>query len=191
MKSLQISRDALAKCIEEFSPEHDGSGVDCTACWTLRAARKAIALIDADLARVTEAVGQVVSSGPANLPIFQWLSADHSFRVPIGSKLYATPQEAAAPEWIPVGERLPKTGEVVVVRAPAGEGDWTNDDRICLDFISEDYEDWHEHCGSYENYMAVGGSGAAGPDCVCTGPSEKAPYTHWAPIPPIEKVATT
>jgi len=56
-----------------------------------------ITLCEASLARVVEPVGEVVSSGPSNLPIFQWLSADHSFRVPIGSKLYAdTPQEAAA-----------------------------------------------------------------------------------------------
>lgn len=65
--------------------------------WDEYAARAIAEALQADLTEVVEPVGKVVSSGPANLPIFQWLSADHSFRVPIGSMLYAAPQEAAAP----------------------------------------------------------------------------------------------
>ena len=96
-------------------------------------------------------------------------------------------QPAAASGWIPVGERLPETGVLVVVRYPATEHDWTTEDNISFDFISEDHEDWHNHCESYEHFMAVGGSGAAGEDSVCIGPAQKAPYTHWAPIPAIQK----
>lgn len=42
----------------------------------------------------TEPVGKVVSSGPANLPVFQWLSADHSLRCNIGDKLFTRPMPA-------------------------------------------------------------------------------------------------
>ena len=39
-----------------------------------------------------EPVAQIVSTGgTANMPLLQWLSADHSFRAPIGSMLYALP----------------------------------------------------------------------------------------------------
>ncbi len=90
--------------------------------------------------------------------------------------------------WIPVGERLPATGVLCLVRSPATEHDWTDEDRIDMDFISEDWEDWNNHCESYEHYMAVGGSHAGGPDVECVGPSEKAPYTHWMQIPEVPKV---
>ena len=36
-------------------------------------------------------VAKVVSSGTFNMPILQWLSADHSFRVPIGTMLFTHP----------------------------------------------------------------------------------------------------
>jgi hypothetical protein len=39
-----------------------------------------------------EPVAKVVSSGPcADLPLLQWLSADHSLNVPIGSMLFTNP----------------------------------------------------------------------------------------------------
>ena len=41
--------------------------------------------------KLPQPVAQIVSSGPANMPLLQWLSADHSFRAPIGSYLYAGP----------------------------------------------------------------------------------------------------
>lgn len=44
-----------------------------------------------------EAVAQIVSSGPANMPLLQWLSADHSFRAPIGSRLFAAPPATRHP----------------------------------------------------------------------------------------------
>lgn len=41
-----------------------------------------------------EPVAKIISSGPADFPLLQWLSADLSFREPIGSLLYAHPPEA-------------------------------------------------------------------------------------------------
>jgi hypothetical protein len=94
----------------------------------------------------------------------------------------AIEQGMVVQQWVPVSERLPGVGEVVLVREPASKDSWTSEDKISFDFISEDWEDWNNHCEGYEHYMAIGGSGAAGPDCVCTGPSEKAPYTYWMKI---------
>lgn len=42
-----------------------------------------------------EAVAWIVSSGPHDFPVLQWLSADHSFRAPIGSMLVAIPATKA------------------------------------------------------------------------------------------------
>lgn len=58
-----------------------------------------------------EAVAQIVSSGPANMPLLRWLSADHSFRAPIGSRLYAAPLSQPKPlEELPP---LPLAGEFI------------------------------------------------------------------------------
>lgn len=56
-----------------------------------RICRTAAAELKAIADRRDEAVAKIVSSGPANMPLLQWLSADHSFRAPIGSRLYAAP----------------------------------------------------------------------------------------------------
>ena len=81
----------------------------------------------------------------------------------------------AAP--VPVNDRLPEEGELVLVYSPDGEGG----ERVDFDCIEEG--DWAVHANNYDHFIAVGGAGAAGPDCVCTGPAEDAPYTHWARIP--------
>lgn len=59
---------------------------------------EAISAVCADLAEPVpplpkpEPVAQIVGTGgAANMPLLQWLSADHSFRAPIGSTLYALP----------------------------------------------------------------------------------------------------
>jgi hypothetical protein len=45
-----------------------------------------------------EPVARIVSSGPENFPLLEWISADHSFRAPIGSMLcVATPPAQPAP----------------------------------------------------------------------------------------------
>ncbi len=48
----------------------------------------------------SEPVGKVVSSGPANLPVFQWLSADHSLRCNIGDELFTRPMSADVTELV-------------------------------------------------------------------------------------------
>lgn len=97
--------------------------------------------------------------------------------------------EALGDGWRAIAE-APK-GVEVFVYTPPQPGDWPDQVRIDVDYISEDHDDWHVHAESYEHFLAVGGSAAAGPDSVCIGPSPKAPYTHWmriraipAPQPP-------
>ena len=81
--------------------------------------------------------------------------------------------------WISVEDALPEVSALVVVYTPPQPGDHDDDGRYDFDFISEDYEDWFCHCESYEHFLAV-----APPDCgSVVVPSEKAPYTHWMPLP--------
>lgn len=93
--------------------------------------------------------------------------------------------ESNSPElpdgWIPCAERMPAPGVVVLVYSPPQPGDYPGDVRIGFDFIDPDGDDpafWYEHGQNYEHFSCVAG-GLEG----CTGPSEKAPYTHWQPIP--------
>ena len=96
----------------------------------------------------------------------------------------AAPPTAQAEGWISVDERLPEVGVTVLVYEPFRHGeDWPDTVRIFFDYICPDYDGWHNHCASYEHFMIVGGSNACGPDVTCIGPSEKAPYTHWMPLP--------
>lgn len=105
--------------------------------------------------------------------------------IPLDQGVWTAPAApAGADGWISVEERLPETGVDVLVYEPTRPDDWPGSLRIFIDHISEDYEDWYSHCSAYEHFMAVGGPRAAGPDVICTGPSEKAPYTHWRPLPP-------
>ena len=100
--------------------------------------------------------------------------------LPGGTMLYTAPP-APAEQWRDI-ETAPKD-VLVMVYTPPQVGDWPDTDRINFDYICPAYEDWRDHCESREHYLAVGGASASGPDVVCTGPGEKAPYTHWMPIP--------
>lgn len=91
------------------------------------------------------------------------------------SRLLEAP--AQAPGWIPCSERMPPDQELVLVYTPLEDGSYRYD---------QDYREegtWGFHYSSYEHFQAVGGARAAGPDAVCTGPDEDAPYTHWMPLP--------
>ena len=84
--------------------------------------------------------------------------------------------------WMPIETATEQDG-LVMVYAPPQPGDWPDTVNITFDFICPDYEDWCHHSEAREHYLAVGGANACGPDVECTGPGEKAPYTHWMPLP--------
>lgn len=91
-----------------------------------------------------------------------------------------TPKHKGKPSpWIKVADALPDANELVVVYTPPEPGDDSDGGRYDFDFISDDYEDWYNHCEEYEHYMSVG----LPTGCSVVGPSEKAPYTHWMPLP--------
>jgi hypothetical protein len=52
-----------------------------------------------EAAEKQEAVAQIIALGQYEFPGLEWLSADHSFRAPIGTLLYAAPP-AAQRQWV-------------------------------------------------------------------------------------------
>lgn len=63
------------------------------SAWQAQCAREALAAHEAEQEQAREAVAHVVSSGPANFPLLQWVSAEVSLNTPIGTKLYTRPQQ--------------------------------------------------------------------------------------------------
>lgn len=88
--------------------------------------------------------------------------------------------------WRRVEDGLPEDGQLVLVG-------WRQGDEDRIGFDARDEGGWAEHDAAREHFLAVGGSAAAGPDAICVGPAEEAPYTHWMPVPlpppPSEKVS--
>lgn len=83
--------------------------------------------------------------------------------------------------WVSVADRLPEPSVTVMVYSPPQPDDWPDSVRIGIDAVDpEDGESWINHNAHYEHYCCV-----AKGDTPMTGPSEKAPYTHWMPVPPI------
>lgn len=92
--------------------------------------------------------------------------------------------------WVSVDERLPEVGILVLVYSPNGPYNYPDDIRIdfdCIDPNDDDHASWLNHNEHYEHFCCV-----AKPE-GSVGPSEKAPYTHWQPIPapPIASTHTT
>jgi hypothetical protein len=111
------------------------------------------------------------------------LSAAMSLAAPAIPAHPAQPQ-AAAPvaltdAWISVDDRLPEVGVGVMVYSPPVAGEGPEDFRLDFDCIdpNDDHASWLNHNENYEHFCCV-----AKPE-GSTGPKEKAPYTHWMPMP--------
>lgn len=79
-------------------------------------------------------------------------------------------------EWKPI-ESAPK-GVLVMVYSPPQAGDYPDSVRIAFDHIDIDSDDyWVSHGEHYEHFCCI-----AKPE-GSIGPKEKAPYTHWMPLP--------
>ncbi|MCY1276903.1 hypothetical protein D3C76_830170 [compost metagenome] len=84
-------------------------------------------------------------------------------------------------EWIKCSERLPEPGVLVMVYQPSRPEDHPGTIRIEFDAIDpeSDGDYWMVHGENYEHFCCI----AKGGDCDWIGPSERAPYTHWMPLP--------
>lgn len=93
----------------------------------------------------------------------------------------AVPSPAPVAPWISVKDRLPPVDQLVMVYSPPTTMSHPNDVDIsfdCIDPNDDDAASWLGHNEHYEHWCCV-----AKPE-GSTGPREKAPYTHWMPIPP-------
>lgn len=85
-------------------------------------------------------------------------------------------EQGVAGGWIGVDERLPEDDELVLLYWPPGPNDWPNEPNYtfdCIDPNDDERKSWLNHNENYEHFCCV-----AKPE-GSTGPSEKAPYTHW------------
>jgi len=99
---------------------------------------------------------------------------------PCASCLAEAPDKATL-KWIRVDERLPSVDQLVMVYSPPTQYDHPGEVNInfdCIDPNDDDHASWLNHNEHYEHFCCV-----AKPE-GSIGPSEKAPYTHWMPIPP-------
>jgi hypothetical protein len=91
-------------------------------------------------------------------------------------------QGAQPSAWISVDERLPAVGQIVAVYSPPTAHDWPGSVNLqfdCIDENDDDASSWAGHNSHYEHWCCVAKTEGA------TGPSEKAPYTHWMAIPEV------
>lgn len=92
-------------------------------------------------------------------------------------------------QWISLDDRLPVSGVLVMVYTPPQPGDYPDDIRISFDYIDPDSDGdtWYYHDEHYEHFCCVG---KGGDGIEWRGPSEKAPYTYWQPLPPLPTEST-
>lgn len=95
----------------------------------------------------------------------------------IPSALAATMPSAAPSGWISVDERLPEVDQLALVYVPSKAGEPDDIRFDCIDPNDDDHASWLAHNEHYEHFCCV----AKPEDSI--GPSEKAPYTHWMPLP--------
>ena len=92
----------------------------------------------------------------------------------------AAPVAAASEGWISVTTRLPAVSELVMVYSPSTKHDHPGAVNIsfdCIDPNDDDHASWLGHNEHYEYFCCVGKLEGS------IGPREKAPYTHWQPLP--------
>ncbi|AXF52955.1 MAG: hypothetical protein [Caudoviricetes sp.] len=99
----------------------------------------------------------------------------------VRSLMDASPEVVHNNGWQPI-ETAPKD-QLVMVYTPPTIHDYPDSVNIRFDHIDSDIADdyWYEHGEHYEHYCCV-----AKPE-GSIGPSEKAPYTHWMPLPAAPK----
>lgn len=82
--------------------------------------------------------------------------------------------------WIKCSDALPVVGVLVLVYSPPTIHDYPGEINIsfdCIDPNDDDATSWLDHNEHYEHFCCVAKTEGSG------GPSEKAPYTHWQPLP--------
>ncbi len=143
--------------------------------------------IDAQASRIVELETQLKDHSAQAFSIGETYANALSRIAELEAQLAAeqAPVREVPETWISVEDRLPKVEELVIVYAPAGKH---SEERIDFDFIDpndDDHASWFHHNEHYEHFCVV-----AKPE-GSIGPSEKAPYTHWLPLPaaPVQQEA--
>jgi hypothetical protein len=105
------------------------------------------------------------------------LGSELDFRHKSGHRLAAIAKRLEAMGWQPI-ETAPQD-QLVMVYSPPTEEDWPDSNRVKFDHIDTDIgkDYWFDHGEHYEHYCCVGKPVGS------IGPREKAPYTHWMPLP--------
>ena len=194
MDAEVVPRDPLMWRVQQIRTQVDAIYKACLSTPAPQAARQAPAKASrfADVLEIQRSEGESTPSDAYMVGLYNGMSMmDANYRgstdwepMSVAQVTPAAPSTPASGGWISVDERLPEVGVTVLVYEPFRHGeDWPDTVRIFFDYICPDYEGWHNHCASYEHFMVIGGANACGPDVTCTGPSEKAPYTHWMPLP--------
>lgn len=118
---------------------------------------------------------------PPPKPYRAFVSCEKCGEETAATRAACTAPPALASAWVPVSERLPEPGVTVMVYTPPQPGDYPDSVRISFDGIcpESDGDYWVDHGEHYEHYCMI----AKGGDADWHGPSEKAPYTHWHPLP--------
>lgn len=89
-------------------------------------------------------------------------------------RILTSPLREKKEGWISVDERMPDEETACLVYTPEGKDE---PPRIDLEYFCDGC--WNVHNDHYEHFCCI----AKGGDENWTGPSAKAPYTHWMPLP--------
>lgn len=168
---VKTRKTTIVECVECESLVIKTFGADAIAAWNRRAAPAQAELSDA----------QIDSMWRNSCDVGGMTTQEFTrhFARAIESRIRG--QQGGSDAWISVGDRLPEVGVGVMVYSPPLTGEGLEDYRLdfdCIDPNDDDHASWLNHNESYEHFCCV-----AKPE-GSTGPKEKAPYTHWQPLPP-------